>query len=487
MADPLKSTAFSSVSWTALSTFCRLGLQFAFSVILARLLSPADFGVMAIMMVVNAVAVCLIDSGFSQALIQKRDVTEIEKSSVFLLGLAVALAMALALFAGAPLLARFFDMPILWPVAQVLSLNFFIVALGGVHTAMLMKTLQFKKLMKVNVGAALIASALALYLAWTGWGVWSLVAYSLCTSTMTTAGLWLWSGWLPGLSFSFAALRPLFRFGVFVMLSGVLEAIMSRVNTLLLGRFYSASDLGYYSRAESTVFLVLNMFTSVINQVAFPLFSSVASDQDRLLAGYRKAVKIAFYLQVPAMVGLFVAAGSIVRTLFGSKWEASIPYLHLFALAGMFSLPRIVAVGLLNATGRSRVIFKLDCWFKIAALIGAFATVRIGISAMLVASIVLSTLGYLWTAHLAASGLGYPSMRQLSDSTKVFIAGLAMGLCVWVVGLSGWLPAPGVLLLQVATGGVVYASACAMLDVAEQREMLHYIRSLLLRKVAGAV
>lgn len=486
MADPLKSTALSSISWTALSTLSRLGLQFAFSVILARLLSPADFGVMAIMMVVNAVALCSIDSGFGQALIQKRDVTETEKSSVFLLGLAVALVMALALVAGAPLLARFFEMPILRPVAQVLSLNFVIVALGGVHAAMLLKTLQFKKLMKVNVGAALMASVLAVYLAATGWGVWSLVAYSLCTSTMTTAGLWFWSGWHPCLSFSLSSLRPLFRFGIFVLSAGLLETMFGRISTLLIGRFYSASQLGYYSRAESTQHLFQHMFSGIVNQVAFPLFSSVAADGPRLLAGYKKAVKLSFYLQIPAMVGLLVTAGPLVVTLFGNKWETSIPMLQLFALAGMFSLPRMVAIGMLNATGRSRLYFQTELFQKIAGVAAALATVKIGIPAMLVSMIVVNTASYLLTANLAARDIGFSWLRHLADSSKVFMAAAVMGGCAWGIGMVGGLPVAGILILQVLTGGAVFVFSCALLRVSEQEEMLAYAKDLVLRKLAPA-
>jgi teichuronic acid exporter len=485
MADPLKSTAFTSVTWTALSTFCRLGLQFAFSVILARLLSPADFGVMAIMMVVNAVALSLIDSGFSQALIQKRDVTEVEQNSVFLLGLVVASLMSLVLVAGAPLLAGFFDMPILKPVAQVLSLNFVIVALGGVHTAMLLKHLQFKKLMKVNVGAALIASLAAMYLAATGWGVWSLVVYSLSTSLMTTAGLWLWSGWRPGWDFSFAALRPLFRFGIFMLGAGLLETLLGRINPLLIGRFYSASQLGYYSRAESTQHLFHHMFASIVNQVAFPLFSSVAADGPRLLAGYKKAVKISFYLQAPAMVGLLLTAAPLVITLFGSKWEASVPLLQLFALSGMFSLPRMVVIGMLNATGRSRLYFQTELFQKIAGVVGALATVRIGISAMLVSMILVNAASYFWTANLAGRDTGFSCLRQLADSSKVFMAAFVMGLCVWRIGLVGGLPVVGVLTLQVLTGAAVYALMCALLRVAEQKEMLIHARGLLRSRMAA--
>jgi teichuronic acid exporter len=483
MADPLKATAFSSITWTALSTFLRLGLQFAVSVVLARLISPADFGVMAIMIVFNAVAVCLIDSGFSQALIQKRNVTGVETNSVFLLGLATALVMTVVLVVCAPFLARFFDMPILQPVAQVLSVNFVIVALGGVHSALLMKTLQFRKLMQINVSAVFIASVLAVLLAMAGWGIWSLVVHGLCTSLVTTFGLWLCSTWRPGLAFSFSALKPLFQFGVFVLMAGILETLFSRANTLFIGRFYTASELGYYSRAESTVYLVLNMFTGVINQVAFPMFSSITADSTRLLAGFKKALGVSLYLQIPAMVGLCVTAGPVITTLFGSKWEASIPYLQLFALAGMFSLPRVVAIGLMNATGRSRLNFQIEFFQRLALVAGAAATVSFGIAAMLVSTIAINTAGYLWTANSAAGSLGYSCWQQLADSRKVFLAAGVMGLGVWSITGIGGLPPLSILSLQILAGTALYTGACRVLKVQEQQEMLHYAKSLVMRKL----
>jgi O-antigen/teichoic acid export membrane protein len=487
MADPLKQTAFSSISWTAISTVCRLGLQFGFSIILARLLSPADFGVMAIMIVVNAVAVSLIDSGFSQALIQKQKVTDLETSSVFLLGLATALVMMLTLLGCAPFLARFFNMPILQPVAQMLSLNFVIVAFGGVHSAMLMKNLQFKKLMQINVSAALIASVVAVVLAMKEWGVWSLVVHSLCMSLMTTLGLWLRSGWRPGLTFSLAALSPLFRFGVFVLLAGIMEAFFSRLNTLLIGKFYSANQLGYFSRAESTVFMVINMFTGVINQVAFPMFSSVAGDASRLLGGFKKAVRMSFYLQFPTMVGLFVTARPVIMTLFGSKWEAAIPYLQLFAFAGMFSLPRVVAIGFLNATGRSRLNFQIEFWQKLAGVVGTAATVKVGITAMLVSAIFFSTAGYLWTANCAAGKMGYSCWQQLVDSWRVFLAAVVMGVGVWSIASIEGLQPISILPLQIVTGAVLYVVVCRLLKVPEQGEIVVFAKNVVMRKLEFAV
>lgn len=483
MADPLKIEAAKSAAWTGLGTGMRLGLQFVFSIVMARLLTPADFGVMAIMMMINGVAVCLIDSGFGQALIHRKNVTQAETTAVYYFGVGISVVMMVGLFVAAPWIAEFFRMPILDPVAKVLSIDFLIRSLGGVQSAMLTKDLKFKELTKISMASAIISSVLGIAMAFAGWGVWSLVVYALCTSLVSRAGFWLYSSWRPLGKFHFAPLKPLYKFGVFIFLSGLLETIFSRINTLLIGRVYSAADLGLYSRAESTQMMPQNFFAGVFNKVAFPLLATISTEPERLKAAFRKSVRLAFYLQIPAMAGLLVAADSIVRGLFGAQWVASVPFLHIFALVGLFWLPRTMNLSVLKAAGKSKEVFQTELFQKIAFVVVALATVRVGILAMVIGLAVVNAITYFLTARIAGRGVGYGGFQQVWDSRKAIIAVCIMAPLVWLLTLLSGLPPLVIMSLQIVVGFGLYLSLCYFLGVQEQQDILEHGKRIVFKRL----
>ncbi len=474
MADSLKAEAAKSLGWSGLSTGVRLSLQFVFSIIMARLLTPEDFGVMAVMMVLNGVVVCFIDGGFSQALIQKSQTTKEEVSAVFYFGLIISFVMALALFLCAPVFASTFEMPILAPVSRILALDFILSAFSVVQRTMLYKSLQFKTLMKVNLISSFGASILAIYLAWQQWGVWSLVAYTLAGSLLATISLWWGSSWRPERVFHVRALRPLFRFGGFILLASLLETLFGRINTLLIGKFYSVRDLGFYSRAESIQSMPTNFYLGVVNQVTLPLFATISDDPLRLQAGFRKATRFSFYLYAPTVIGVFVAADVIVKTLFGPQWLPSIPYLQVFSLGSLFWLPRLMNINYLKATGRSRAFFMTELFQKAMGVMAALATVRFGILPMLFALMAVNFVTYFLTAWVAGVEMTYEGFQQIWDSVRSIVAALIMGLGVWAVSWISAFPNAVVLAGQITVGALVYLGACHVLRVSEQQEILRH-------------
>lgn len=479
MPESLKQKALSSVKWTAFETAARQGVQLVLAMVLARLLTPAEFGVMALAMVFVAASSLLIEGGFGVALVQKPSLSDLETSSVFYLGVATAFAMAVVFALAAPYIAAFFEMPILEPVTRVLSVSFVIGSFGGVHSSLLAKKMQFGKLARISLSASAVSSVVAVVMAWNGWGIWSLVCQSLAAITVSSVVVWFVSDWRPKLVFSLSALRPLFRFGVFIVGANLLETIVGRVYTLLIGKFYSSADLGFYSRADSTLALPNNFTSGIINRVAMPLFSAAAHDADLLRQAFRRAVRVTVYVHAPIMAGVFVASGPLILTFFGHQWAPAIPYLQVLAFAGLCWMLGAVNDGYLKATGRSKAFFNIELFKKILLLAVALATVRFGILAMVIGMSFYQLIAYLLTAWIAGGGVGYGWLQQIADAWKPLVAALLMMPVCAASLVFADMPPPVVLAAQALSGAASYLLLCHFLKCREQDDLFLQIRGVL--------
>lgn len=476
MSDSLKQKALSSVKWTAFETAARQAVQLGVAMILARLLSPAEFGVMAVASVLLAVSSTLIGAGFGVALVQRQNLSEVETSSVFCFGIFASFLMAAALFLAAPWIASFFDMPALDPVSKVLSLTFIIGSFGGVHSALLAKHMRFSILARISLTASAVSSVVAVIMAWNGWGIWSLVGQTLAATTVSSVVVWFWSDWRPKLVFSLSALQPLFHFGVFIVAADLLETVFGRIYTLLIGKFYTPADLGFYSRADSTLALPNNFTSGIVNKVAMPLFSAATHDHALLQHAFRKATRVTYYIHAPIIVGLTVVADSLVLTLFGSKWAPSVPYLQILAVSGLFWLPSTVNFGYLKATGRSKTYFNIELAKKVVLVVIALLTAQISIHAMLLAAVAFSIFSYVLTADVAGKKNQYSWWQQLTDSWRPLAASMFMAPFAALPLLAGGIPSAWMLFVQVTIGAIVYLMVCKMLACREQVEILSLIR-----------
>lgn len=485
MPDSLKTKALSSIKWTAVETAARQGVQLVLAIILARLLTPEEFGVMAVASVILAVSNTLIGGGFGVALIQKKNLTYEDTSSVFFLGVFMSCLMAAVLVAAAPWIASFFGMPVLEPVSKVLSVTFVISSLGGVHSSLLAKNLKFGALARISLSASVVSSLVAVVLAWRGFGIWSLVGQSLVATAVSSLVVWLVSDWRPRPVFSLAALRPLFRFGGFIVAAGLLETVFGRIYTLLIGKFYTAADLGLYNRADSTLALPNNFTSGIINKIAMPLFAAASHDPDLLQRSFRKAMRITYYVHAPIIAGLFVAAESLVLTLFGSQWAPAVPYLRILAFSGLCRLPVTVNYGYLKATGRSKAYFNLELAKKIVFLGIAFITVQAGILPMLLGAVVFSIGAYLLTAQVAGGKAGYGPVKQIVDSWKPLTAAACMILVAGAPLALVGLPSGAVLALQATVGVLFYLSFCCIVNCREQSDVFTQVRSGFHKLISG--
>ena len=475
MSDSLRTKTLHGVSWSFLDRAGQFGIQFVISVILARLLEPAQFGLIAMLSIFMAVAQSLIDSGFGSALVQKQDATRVDESSIFYFNIAVGFVAAGLLCLAAPWIAAFYKMPLLVPLTRVLSLTLIVNAFGLVQTALLCKSVDFKKQMKVGVIAVAASGAVGVLLAYLGFGVWSLVIQSLCSNIFRTILLWLVYSWRPMWAFSLASLRGMFSYGSKLLFSGLLDTIYSNIYVLVIGKVYSPADLGLYSRAMGIQQVPVDNIAVSVARVTFPVFASVQDDKARLKRGVKEALKTVTLVTFPLMIGMAVCAKPLIRVLLTDKWLPAVPYLQLLCVVGMVYPLHAINLNVLRAQGRSDLFFRLNVITKAIGVVALFVTFRWGIIVMIYGQIAASIIGYYVNTYYTVKLLKYPITEQVLDLLPTLGLATAMGGAVLALTM---IPIQNQLILlasQVITGATLYVLLCRLLRVPSFMSMVEKI------------
>jgi O-antigen/teichoic acid export membrane protein len=453
----------SAAKWSAVDVFMRQGVQFVVSVVLARLLAPEDFGVIAMLAMFIGVAGIFIDSGFSAALIQRRNTTLTEESTVFYFNLGMGAATALLLCAAAPWIAAFFKQPVLQYLSYAMAFNLFVGAFGGMHTTLLSREMNFRTLAKVGAVSSVAAGGLAVYMASQGYGVWSLAGHSVASGIITVLLLWRWHPWRPAWAFNFASLRSFFRFGGYTMAATLTDVFSANLYLILIGKMYSVRDAGLYSRAQNTQQLPVTLMMGIINRVAFPTFASVAEDKARLVRGLRQAQALAMLVSLPVSVGVIILAEPLVLTLFGAQWQPCVPILQVLGLGGLLWPLHVLNLNILSAQGRADVFFWLTILKKIFTISLTVAASFYGIMAIAWAQVAISVFAYFANTHYTRILLGYSGWKQLGDLAVNFVAVIPMAIAVFLT--NEMMQASHFIKLAVASivGGGVYWLTCRLL------------------------
>jgi O-antigen/teichoic acid export membrane protein len=412
-----------------------------------------------------AVATSFVDSGFSAALIQRKEVTEDDKTSVFIFNIIAGLGMAAAMYGAAPWIARFYKEPILTGLTRLLALNLLLSAFGSVQFALLSRRLDFKSQWKVGMVATGISGAVAVSLAWRGYGVWSLVIQANISALISTLLVWWLIPWRPSGKASLHSLRSMFGFGSRVLASGLLNTVFERVQLLLIGKVFGPSDLGYYTRAYSTQQMPASLLQTIVSKVTFPMFSTIAHDRERLTAVMRKCMVTIGSVVLPMMAGLALLAKPAVIALFGAKWLPCVPYLRILALAGALWPLQVANLDVLMAAGRSDLFLRAEVVKKVLIAIGLAVSVPISVMAMVWAMLVVSVLCYGVNVAYAQGAIDYNISAQIKDLLKPLLSTTAMALIVGTIALAAPLKAPVLLLAGVTAGMVVYIAMSFFLRV----------------------
>ncbi len=360
MTDNLQQKTVTALSWSFVESMAARSAQFVIGIILARLLFPEQFGLIGMLMIFMAVSQAFLDSGFGAALIQKQEITQTDICSVFYFNILVGLAAAGLLSLAAPWIAAFYKQPVLTPLTRALSLTLVINSFGLIQNVLLTKQINFKTQTKVTLIAGVLSGIVGITLAVHGFGVWSLAIQQISSAFVRTACLWFFSSWRPILIFSFTSLRELFGFGSRLLASGVLNQTFDNIYLVVIGRLFSAADLGFFTRAKTLNDVPSQSLSQMVGRVTFPVFSTIQDDRVRLKRGLKKALTTLVLVNFPMMIGLAIVARPLVLVLLTDKWAPSIPYLQLLCVAGLLIPLQSMNLNVLQALGRSDLFLRLE-------------------------------------------------------------------------------------------------------------------------------
>jgi teichuronic acid exporter len=441
----LKKIAISGVSWSLIDNISSSGITFLIGIILARILSPAEFGLIGMITIFIAVSNSIVDSGFSSALIQKVETKNIDFNTVFYFNLCLAITLYLILFFCAPAISRFFEEPILSSITRVMGTLLIINAFAIVQRTLLMKEVDFKTQTKISLIASIISGFVGIGMALKGFGVWSLVGQQVSRQFLNSVFLWGFNAWRPAWEFSVQSFQELFGFGSKLLISSLIDTIYRNIYYLIIGKFYSAEQLGQYTRADQFNAIFSSNLTSVVQKVSYPVLCSIQDDEERLKQAYQRVIKSTMLVTFACMLGLAAIAKPLILVLIGAKWMQAVIYLQIICFAGMLYPLHAINLNMLMVKGRSDLFLRLEIIKKIIAIIPIFLGIFYGIEFMLWGGVFISFAAYLLNSYYSAMLINYSTWAQVKDIAPSFLVSIFVALAMWCLTLlnySIWVTLP---------------------------------------------
>ena len=474
MPQSVRSQLLHGVAWNFIEKVLMRGASFIIGIILARLLSPSDFGLIGMLAIFVAISNVFIEGGLAKALIQRKDCQDIDFSTAFVANVSMSLVIYVVLFLTAPLIADFYDEPILTDITRILSLNFVLGSFNIVQRAKLMANVDFKSLAQINVISTIVSGIIGIAMAFYGWGVWSLVGQTLCSTIVLLLLFPFYSKWRPSIKFSPNSFRQLFGFGSKLMATGVYSVILNNISTICIGRFYKSNQLGFYTRASQFSEIISSTMFDVLGNVTFPVLSHLQDDREKLVSVYRKSLFITSMLIFPMMILCALLSRPMVIILLTEKWLPCVVLMQWLFLARMFTPLSAINMNILNAVGRSDLFMKLDFSKAPLVLIVLAITIPISVEAITIGSFCTSFICFFINAYLPGRLFGYGAINMIRDWRYIFLSLGAMVLAVLT-----YLHFVTDIWLQLFGGGiigvVVYGTCCLMFKVVDD-DMLRMLK-----------
>lgn len=471
----LKDKTVKGVIWSAVDRFSAQGIQFVFSILIARLLVPEDYGVIAMIGIFLGVSQSFIDSGFGTALVRKIDRTETDFSTVFYFNIVVAVVFYFALFFAAPAIANFYNTPILVPVTRIVALTLPLGALSGIHNAKLSIEIDFKSRAKISIISAILTGGVGLWMASSGYGVWALVIQTVLASLVRTVMLWVIVKWQPQIVFSWQSFKELFSFGSKLLASGLLDTIYNNIYPLVIGKVFSSSTLGVYAKSKALAEFPSSNLTGVLQSVTFPVLSTIQNEEAKLADAYKRFLRISAYVIFPLMLGLSSVADPFIRLVLTDKWEGAIYLLQIICFAMMWYPIHAINLNILQVKGRSDYFLKLEIIKKIQGVLILIVTVPMGIVVMCYGQVISSLISLIWNTYYTKKLIGYGYWQQMRDLFPIFIHSLIMwGLVLLIVHFMPtlWLK----LIVGIIAGMVYYIVGSYIMKFPEMDELLTILK-----------
>ncbi len=420
--------------WNGLGNTGSSLISFVSNIVLARLLLPSDFGCIAMLYVFMALSNTLINGGFGAALIQKKDPTKEDYNTVFYWNIIAALLLYFILFFFSPVIARFYQLPQLSSVLRIHAIALVTSSLGMIQRTQLVKNLKFKEISKVVLISISCGTITAITMAYCGFGVWSLVASNLVHSVMGVLLFWKKSSWRPAWCFSFKSFKELFSFGGLIALVGIINTLYGNIQALIIGKRFSATDVGYFNQAKRLEFVPSDTVTMIVDQVTFPVFSKIREDATKLVSGIRTNVKAVSFLNFALYVLLIIIAYPLIHLIYGDKWDAAIPYFQILCLAGMvYSLDK-VNLNVIKSLGKGTLFFLTQIITRIVGISIIFLGMRWGIYGLLWALVLSSYLNFFVSSVVRSRVVNYSLVKQLGDILPSLLLAIFAGFVSWLLG-----------------------------------------------------
>lgn len=476
--DNLKTNVISSLFWKFLERGGVMGVEFIVQIILARLLLPEDYGIIALIAFFISLSRTFVQSGFGTALIQKKEVIDEDYSSVFYLTFGTAFVFYCILFVAAPFISAFYNQALITPVLRVLGLTLFFGAINSIQNVIIARNFQFRKLFISSCGAVLFSGAIGIAMAYEGYGVWALVGQQIASIIALCTIMWFTVKWRPRFLFSFTRLKKLFSFGWKLLVSNLIDVTYNNLSVLIIGKLYPTSILGYYTKGQEFPKILVSDINSSIQAVMFPAYAKNQDNIPKVKQIMRRTLITSSFLIFPAMAGLAAIAEPLVKLLLTEKWLMCVPFLQIFC--AVYALWPIHTANLqaINALGHSEIFLKLEILKKFIGLLMLAVTVPIGIYAMALGMVVTGVIGLIINSYPNKMLLDYSFTEQWKDLTPVLILSLIMcGVVYSILFLD--LSTLVTLFLQIGIGFIVYVGLAGLLKLEPFYYMMNTIKEYL--------
>lgn len=429
----LKQQALKGVIWSAVERFSVQGIQFVLSFIIARQLFPSDYGLIAMLTIFMAIAQSFIDSGFSNALIQKQDRTQTDYSTVFYFNIVVGAIAYLILVLCSPLIADFYNQPLLRKIVKWVGLNLIISSFSTVQRAKLTIELNFKKQAVISLFSAIISSSITIYMAYNGYGVWSLVAQGIINGIFNTLLLWTTTKWLPSIEFSIQSFKQLFSFGSKILASGLLHTIYVNLYTLVIGKTYTIQELGLYNRAHSIALYPAQNLVGLINRVLYPVLCKIQNDINELSDKFILFLRFSLFIVCPIITVIYVLANPLVKLILTDKWLECVPILKILCIAYVFDPIQNLSTSFLYVNGKGDYAIRAEIIKKIIAVIILFVTIYYTIETVCYGLIAYAFIDvYIITSYTKKISSKITLKNYLKELYPVFFQSIIMGMIVYI-------------------------------------------------------
>ena len=466
----LKDKAVKGTFWSAADAFLGQGVTFLVGIVLARILSPAEYGLIGIVIIFTIILSGLVDSGFSNALIRKKDTTDKDYNTMFITNMAMSLLGYFLLWISAPAIAQFFERPELVSIARVTGLILIFQAASITQVTILTKRIDFKTKTKASIVAALVSGAVGIGMALMGFGVWSLVGQKVTNTLLYTVCLWILNRWWPNGTFSRDSFIYMWGFGWKMMLSGLLNNIWNQLYQIVVGKFYSPATLGQYSRSKEYANILSANLTSIIDRVTYPVLSEVQDDKERMVSAYQRIIKITMFVTVVCMFFLGAVAEPFICSLIGPQWNEAATYLPLICISMSMYPLHAINLNMLKVLGRSDIFLVLEIIKKIIAILPILLGIFVNIYWMLIGTIFTGVISFFLNTYYTGKSLGYTSIRQLKDIAPTYALSIIIASAVYFLK---YLPFNYyvVLAMQIVIGAGVFFAICETTKMPEYMEV----------------